>query len=98
MAGDIIQIYGDSIGIPLSVARHFTSYTMIAMLIGYLLSILLIPKYLKQDNALKISAVLGVIFSLGAIFTQGYTSVLFIALFGFAIAAMWSVISPFVFF
>jgi len=94
MAGDIIQIYGDSIGIPLSVARHFTSYTMIAMLIGYLLSILLIPKYLKQDNALKISAVLGVIFSLGAIFTQGYTSVLFIALLGFANAAMWPAIWP----
>lgn len=94
MAGDIIQIYGDAIGIRLSVARHFTTYTMIAMLIGYLLSIMLIPKYLKQENALKISAVLGVVFSIAAIYTNGYTSIVFIALLGFANAAMWPAIWP----
>lgn len=94
MAGDIIQIYGDSIGIELSVARHFTSYTMIAMLVGYLLSIVLIPKYLKQENALKISALLAIAFSIAAIFTTGYTSIVFIALLGFANAAMWPAIWP----
>ncbi|HLS29561.1 MAG TPA: glucose/galactose MFS transporter, partial [Flavobacteriaceae bacterium] len=94
MAGDIIQIYGDSIGIELSIARHFTSYTMIAMLIGYLLSIALIPRYLKQENALKISAVLAMAFSIGAIFTDGYTSIVFIALLGFANAVMWPAIWP----
>src|SRR5690625_353758 len=94
MAGDIIQIYGDSIGIELSIARHFTSYTMIAMLIGYLLSIALIPRYLEQENALKISAVLAMAFSIGAIFTDGYTSIVFIALLGFANAVMWPAIWP----
>lgn len=94
MAGDIIQIYGNSIGIELSVAKHFTTYTMLGMLAGYLLSILLIPKYLKQEKALQVSAVLGILFSLGAIFSSGYTSIAFIALLGFANAAMWPAIWP----
>lgn len=94
VAGDIIQVYGDAIGIPLSVARHFTTYTMIGMLVGYLLGILLIPKYMRQENALKISAVLGVIFTLGAIFLNGYMSILCIALLGFANAIMWPAIWP----
>jgi fucose permease len=37
------------------------------MILGYLIGITFIPKYLKQVNALKICTILGVIFSLGAI-------------------------------
>lgn len=94
MAGDIIQVYGKEIGIELSVAKHFTTYTMLGMLAGYLLGILLIPKYIKQENALKISAILGILFTLGAIFTTGYTSIFFIAILGFANAAIWPAIWP----
>lgn len=94
MAGDIIQIYGSSIGISLDIAKHFTSYTMIGMLVGYLIGIVTIPKYISQTNALKISAILGVIFTLLALFTSGYTSVLFIALLGLANAIMWPAIWP----
>ncbi len=94
MAGDIIQIYGKAIGIELSDAKHFTTYTMLGMLVGYLLGIALIPKYLKQENALKISAVLGTVFTVAAIYTTGYTSVFFIALLGFANAAIWPAIWP----
>src|SRR5699024_9461249 len=94
MAGDIIQIYGKSIGIELSVAKHFTTFTMIGMLVGYLISIIVIPKYIKQELALKLSAILGVLFTICAIFTSGYTSITFIALLGFANAAMWPAIWP----
>ncbi|MBP1675133.1 MAG: fucP 4 [Bacteroidetes bacterium] len=69
IAGDTIIRYGQSLGIPMDSAKYFTSLTMVGMIIGYLLGILLIPKYLKQGNALKICTILGVIFSLGAIFT-----------------------------
>src|SRR6185295_1423822 len=72
MAGDIIQVYGNAIGISLDVAKHFTTYTMIGMLVGYITGIITIPKYISQNTALKISAILGVLFSLGAIFTSGY--------------------------
>lgn len=94
MAGDIIQVYGNAIGISLDVAKHFTTYTMIGMLVGYITGIIAIPKYLSQNTALKGSAILGIIFSLGAIFTSGYTSVLFIALLGLANALVWPAIWP----
>ena len=94
MAGDIIQVYGKSIGISLDIAKHFTTYTMISMLIGYLVGIVTIPKYVSQTKALKTSAILGLIFTLLAIFTSGYTSVLFIALLGLANALVWPAIWP----
>jgi len=94
MSGDIIQVYGKSIGISLDIAKHFTTYTMLCMLLGYIIGILAIPKYLSQTTALKISAIIGVIFSLCAIFTSGYTSVLFIALLGLANALVWPALWP----
>jgi len=39
------------------------------MILGYLLGIILIPKYLKQINALKICTILGVILTFGAVLT-----------------------------
>jgi len=69
IAGDTIIRYGQSLGIPMESAKYFTSLTMLGMILGYLMGIILIPKYLKQGNALKICTILGVIFSLGAIFT-----------------------------
>lgn len=94
MAGDMIQVYGKSINIPLSISRHFTTYTMIGMLISYLLGIILIPKFLSQENALKSASILAIVFSIGAIFTHGYLSILFIALLGFANAPIWPAIWP----
>jgi glucose/galactose transporter len=69
IAGDTIIRYGQSLGIPMESAKYYTSLTMLAMIIGYVLGIILIPKYLKQGNALKLCTIFGVIFSLGAIFT-----------------------------
>jgi MFS transporter, FHS family, L-fucose permease len=69
IAGDTIIRYGQSLGIPMDSAKYFTSLTMLAMIAGYLLGIALIPRYLKQGNALKLCTILGVIFSLGAILT-----------------------------
>ncbi|MCO6498390.1 MAG: sugar MFS transporter [Chitinophagaceae bacterium] len=94
MAGDIIQIYGKSIGISLDIAKHFTSYTMVGMLVGYLVGIVAIPKYLSQTTALKWSAILGVIFTILAIFTKGYASIFFIAILGLANALVWPAIWP----
>ena len=43
---------------------------------------------------MRIAGVLGIIFSLGAIFTTGYTSIAFIALLGFANAPIWPALWP----
>lgn len=94
MAGDIIQVYGNAIGISLDVAKHFTTYTMIGMLVGYIIGIATIPRYISQTAVLKLSAVLGLIFTVAAIFTSGYASVLFIALLGLANALIWPAIWP----
>ncbi|MCU0434248.1 MAG: sugar MFS transporter [Bacteroidia bacterium] len=94
IAGDTIGIYGQSQQIPLSEAKNFTSYTLIAMVIGYIAGIIAIPKYISQSKALAVSAVTGVLFSLIAIHTHGYVSVLFIALMGLANALVWPAIWP----
>jgi MFS transporter, FHS family, L-fucose permease len=67
IAGDTIIRYGQSLGIAMDSAKYFTSLTLLGMIIGYLLGIALIPRYLNQRTALKICTILGVIFSLGAI-------------------------------
>jgi len=94
LAGDTIQLYGNSLGISLDTAKNFTTYTMIGMLAGYLIGIFTIPKYISQSTALKFSAILGILFSLGAIFTSGTTSVFFIAILGLANALVWPAIWP----
>lgn len=95
IAGDTIQLYGiTGLKIPVEQAKHFTSFTMIGMLIGYLAGIVLIPKYINQATALKVSAILGILFSLGVIFLPGYYSIASLALLGLANAPMWPSIWP----
>jgi FHS family L-fucose permease-like MFS transporter len=72
IAGDSIIRYGQSIGIAMESAKYFTSLTLISMIIGYLIGIICIPKYLSQVTALKIATVLGVVFSLGAILSPSH--------------------------
>lgn len=69
IAGDTIIRYGQSLNIDMSSAKYFTSLTMLGMIIGYICGIIFIPRMLSQVNALRISAILGIAFSLGAIFT-----------------------------
>jgi MFS transporter, FHS family, L-fucose permease len=94
MAGDTIGLYGHSQGINMSQARFFPALTLSAMVIGYIIGILTIPKIISQSKALAVSAITGVIFSIVAINTNGYTSVLFIALLGLSNALMWPAIWP----
>lgn len=94
IAGDGIIQYGRNIGISLDEAKNFTAYTLGAMLVGYLIGIVAIPKYIKQEDALKYSALSGIVFSLVAIFSSGYISVYAIALMGLSNALMWPAIFP----
>jgi glucose/galactose transporter len=94
LAGDTIISYGKSLGIELSTARYFTQATLAFMLLGYIVGIVAIPKYMSQSTALKICTWLGVIFTIGAVSTDGYYSVAFIALLGLANSLMWPAIFP----
>ncbi|MEK7719546.1 MAG: sugar MFS transporter [Bacteroidota bacterium] len=94
IAGDTIIRYGMSLGIEISKAKVFTSYTLVSMTAGYILGIILIPKVISQRIALMWCGILGIIFLLGAVFTSGLTSVFFIAILGFANALVWPAIWP----
>ncbi|WP_139957514.1 sugar MFS transporter [Flavicella sediminum] len=94
IAGDTIISYGISLGIPTEQASFFTMFTLMAMVATYALGVFLIPKYMTQDFALKISACLGIVFSFCIVFTSGFTSVLFVAALGIANALVWPAVWP----
>lgn len=94
MAGDVIGPYGRAIGLSLDETKIFTTYTLCSMLVGYVVGIITIPRYIQQENALKISALVGLLFSVLAFATSGYVSIVFIALLGLANALMWPAIFP----
>ncbi|MBS1559569.1 MAG: sugar MFS transporter [Bacteroidetes bacterium] len=94
MAGDVIGTYGKSLGMALDQTKNFTSYTLWSMVLGYIIGIVTIPKYMKQHTALKFSAFVGIAFAVLAFATHGYTSILFIALLGLANSLMWPAIFP----
>jgi fucose permease len=66
IAGDTIGSFAHSLGVESYAVM--TSYTMVCMVIGYILGISLIPKYVSQQNALAASAVLGLILTFGILF------------------------------
>ena len=94
MAGDAIGTYGHAFGLPLDQTKFFTSFTLAAMLLGYLVGLALIPRFVSQEKWLSVSALLGVLFSVAALLTRGYVSVGFVAALGFANAMMWPAIFP----
>lgn len=64
IAGDSIGGFGKQLGVygeNGNLYLKLTSFTMTAMVVGYILGITLIPKYVSQVTALKASGILGVI-------------------------------------
>ncbi len=94
MAGDAIGTYGKSFDLPLDQTRFFTSFTLAAMLLGYVAGLVAIPRWVSQERYLVGSAALGVVLTLLAFFTSGAASVAFVAALGFANAMMWPAIFP----
>lgn len=94
MAGDAIATYGNSFGLPLDVTKYFTSATLVAMIVGYIVGLITIPRFITQEKYLTWSAILGIVLTIGAFLTKGYVSVGFVAALGFANAMMWPAIFP----
>jgi glucose/galactose transporter len=65
IAGDTIGLYGHSLDV--GNFGILTSYTMGFMVAGYLVGIVAIPRWLSQKQALLLSAVCGLLFSLGVL-------------------------------
>jgi MFS transporter, FHS family, L-fucose permease len=94
IAGDTIVLYGQALHFPIQTARFFASLTLAAMVVGYLLGIVLIPKRISQERALALSAGTGIALTAAIAVTHGISSVLMVASLGFANAVLWPAIFP----
>jgi fucose permease len=63
IAGDTIIRYGMALNVALASAKYYTSLVLVAMVIGYIIGIVLIPKVLSQKNLLITSAISGIVFT-----------------------------------
>ena len=94
MAIDSIINYGMSLGFPETRAKLFGSFTLIAMIMGYLSGMILIPKYIKQEKLLKYGAITGSILAILVIYSHSSVSVFMVSLLGFVNALFWPAIWP----
>lgn len=94
MAIDSIINYGMSLGFPETRAKLFGSFTLIAMIMGYLSEMILIPKYIKQEKLLKYGAITGSILAILVIYSHSSVSVFMVSLLGFVNALFWPAIWP----
>ena len=91
---DTFASFGESLGYPLEQASKFASFTGYALLLGYVLGIICIPRFISQQKALVASVILSLILVFLALFTSGMTAVICFALLGFSNAVMWPAIWP----
>lgn len=94
IAIDTIGLYGQYQGFDLSTASKFGIYSLIALVVCYVVGIIVMPKYLSQRNALVGAASLGILLTIGTILTSGGISIAFVVLLSFANALMWPCIWP----
>jgi len=68
IAGDTIGLYGASLSVPNFAG--LTSYTMMFMVVGYIIGVTCIPKYISQEKALIGSGIAGIVCILGVMFSS----------------------------
>jgi glucose/galactose transporter len=94
IAIDTLTFYGEFHGIAESQAKNFSIYSLIALTVGYIAGMAVVPKYVSQRSALAISAVLALIMAFVAVFTPASLSIAMIIGLSFAHAMMWPCIFP----
>jgi len=109
LAGDSIGGFGKQLGVYGAEGNFYlklTSFTMSAMVVGYVLGITLIPKYVSQVTALKVSGLLGIVLVVLIVFISPTIMIqlpgipnlpfviLLVALLGLANALCWPAIWP----
>lgn len=95
MAGDIIGTYARELGaVPQVFRDNATAFTLGFMLVGYSIGIIVIPRFISQQGALRICTSVGIVFTALSVFTTGVISFWFVALLGLANSLMWPAIFP----
>lgn len=91
---DTFASFGEYLGYKTGDAAEFASFTGYGLLLGYVLGIIGIPRFISQEKALVWSCVLSIVFVLSALFSKGTAAVVSFALLGFSNAIMWPAIWP----
>lgn len=103
IAIDTIMSYAISMDISLLDAKVFPSYTLAAMIAGYIFGIIVIPKFLSQVTVLRAFTTMGLLFTFCILWWGGAVSFLgmevdisiwFVVLLGLANSLVWAGIWP----
>ena len=81
IAGDTIGLFGQSLQVP--DATSLTAYTMVFMVLGYGVGVLAIPRWISQERALLVTALIGMLFTLGILSSSSSSMELSSTLWGF---------------
>ncbi|MGI6717607.1 MAG: sugar MFS transporter [Bacteroidales bacterium] len=94
IAIDSLNLFGAELGYSIDVTRFFGPASLVALTLGYVLSIILVPKKIDQRHALIYQTILAIILTVVALLTSGTVSIICIILLSFAHAIMWPAIWP----
>uniref|UniRef100_UPI003B3A8BC8 sugar MFS transporter n=1 Tax=Spirosoma sp. TaxID=1899569 RepID=UPI003B3A8BC8 len=103
IAIDTVIGYAGSMNMSLLEAKGFPAYILFMTICGYVVGIITIPRFIRQVNALRICTGLGLLLSLGIIFSHGEVNVLghrsdvslwFLVSLGLANSLVWAGIWP----
>jgi len=98
-----VIVYAQSLGLPLLEAKVFPSYILGITMFGFLLGIVLIPKFINHLNVLKVCTTSAIVLTLlffmvqGQVTFLGHTaslSIWFLVALGLSNSLMWSAIWP----
>lgn len=94
IAIDYLKIYGASKGLEDVITNKLPAYALVALIVGYLLGIVTVPKFLSQRRALIIQLLVAVTLVIVTLCTDGLISIIAVICLSFAHAIMWPAIWP----
>ncbi|MDR1345808.1 MAG: sugar MFS transporter [Bacteroidales bacterium] len=94
IAIDFLVNYGDFYGINIAISKNFGVFALIALIAGYFLGIVTVPRFLSQRQALIIQLFVAMALITLSLCTQGLISIMAIIMLSFAHAIMWPAIWP----
>ena len=94
IAIDYLKIYGASKGLEDVITNKLPAYALVALIVGYLLGIVTVPKFLSQRRALIIQLLVAVTLVIVTLCTEGLISIIAVICLSFAHAIMWPAIWP----
>lgn len=91
---DYLKIYGESLNLPAKLTNALPAYALFALIAGYLIGIIAMPRWVSQRQALIIQVLLAIVLTIFALCTSGIISVIAVIALSFANAIMWPAIWP----